>query len=114
MDSEHEQELERADTWDFEHPEVRRPVKPSRVIVSVAFRRDDFHAVAAYAKRLGKKTSEFIREVAMEKATGRDTGTLAYGSGSAGSQWWIEQVPASTLASGSPVEPQEEKPALTH
>ncbi|MFQ5874805.1 MAG: hypothetical protein ACE5JL_13560 [Dehalococcoidia bacterium] len=114
MSRERDRELEKAETWDFERPEVREPVKTSRVVVSVAFQRDDLARVSEYAKQIGKKTSEFIREAAIEKAIGRGAGTLVYGSGSAGSLWWIEQMPANTLALGSRVEHPEETPAVTY
>jgi len=114
MDKERDHELEKAETWDFEQPEVRKPVKASRVVVSVAFQRDDLARVSEYAERIGKRTSEFIREATIEKALGRGAGTLVFGSGSAGSLWWIEQMPTITLAFGSWVEHPEETPATTY
>ena len=114
MSKERDREFENAETWDFEKPEVREPVKVSRVVVSVAFRPDDLARVSDYAKQIGKRTSEFIREAAIEKAFGRGSGTLVYGSGSAGSLWWIEQMPANTIAFGSRVEHPDETPTTTY
>ena len=107
MREEHEHELEKAESWDFEQPEVREPVKASRVVVSVAFRRDDFVPVSECAERSGKRISEFIREAAIEKATGRGAGVLVYGSGSTGTLWWIEHMPTITRVFGSSVEPEK-------
>ena len=104
MGKESEAQWERPDTWDYERPEIRQPVKAPRVVLSVAFRRDDFERVSVYAERMGKRTSEFVREAAIEKASGRAAGTLVYGSGSMGTLWGIELMPVVTLASGSPVE----------
>ena len=114
MGNERDSELKRAETWDFEKPEVREPVKHSRAVVSVAFRRDDFTQVSVFAGRIGKRTSEFIREAAIEKATGRGGWPVVYGSGSIGSLWWLEQMPATTLASGLQVEHPEEAPVTTY
>ena len=41
MSDESDRELENAESWDFDNPEVREPVKSSRVVVSVAFARQD-------------------------------------------------------------------------
>ena len=89
--------LEKAESWDSGQPEVREPVKASRVVVSVAFRRNALVPVLECAERLGKKLSEFIREAAIEKATGR--GTLVYASGSTGTLWSFENMPTTTRAS---------------
>lgn len=112
MRKEHERELEKAESWDFEQPEVREPVKASRVVVSVAFRRDDFVPVSECAERLGKKISEFIREAAIEKATGRGAGVLVYSSGT-GTQLWIEHMPTITRVFGPSVD-LENVAATTH
>jgi hypothetical protein len=114
MSNERDSELKKAETWDFEKPEVREPVKYSRAVVSVAFRRDDFTQVSEFAGRIGKRTSEFIREAAIEKATGQGAWTVVYGSGSAGSLWWAGQIPTNTLASGSQVEYPEEALVATY
>lgn len=114
---ERDRELEGAETWDLERPEVREPVEASRVIVSVAFQRDDFNQVSEYAALVGKRTSAFIREAAIEKVVGCDEATLVYGSGSGGSQWWVEQMPSATLAFlavGSHVDYPEETIIMTY
>ncbi len=64
-------ELQDSESWDFEHPEAKTPVRKSRVVVSVAFRGDDFDLVAESAEHFNMKTSEFIRNAALEKATTR-------------------------------------------
>ncbi len=114
MSEEHERKLERTETWDFEQPEVKEPVRPSRVVVSVAFRREDFSQVSVYAERLGKRTSEFIREAAIEKATGGGAWTLEYGGGSSRAQWWPVHMPSFTVAIGSRVDSPEKTPATTY
>ena len=63
-----EDELEKEDTWDFGRSQRRRPVKNPRSIVSVAFSADEFQLVVACAEREGKRTSQFIREAALEGA----------------------------------------------
>lgn len=63
--------LEDQDAWDFEHAERRPGAKDTRSVVSVAFARDEYERVAKCAARLNKRTSEFIREAALDKA-GRD------------------------------------------
>ena len=64
--SDTDREYQKPDTWDWEQAEMRPPVKRARVIVSVAFPRPDFERVAAYAERVGKRTSEFIREATLQ------------------------------------------------
>ena len=103
--------LEKAESWDFEQPEVRQPVKASRVVVSVAFQHDDLDPVLECASRSGKKISEFIREAAMEKATGR--GALVFDSGSKGVVWFSKLRPNITRTSGPSVELEGEE-ATTH
>ena len=103
MSKDAERDLGKAETWDFERPSVREPVKASRVVVSVAFRRDDFASVSAYAEQIGKKVSEFIREAAIEKASGWTSGFL-YGSGSAGTLWAAPVPPTITRVWASPIE----------
>ena len=101
MSKDQDRELEKADTWDFERPEVKEPVKASRVVVSVAFKRDDFTRVSEYARRTGKRTSEFIREAAIDKAAGSGT-IIIVDIGGSRSQWWTEQMPSHTQNLGSP------------
>lgn len=107
MKREQERELEKTESWDFEQSEIREPVNASRVVVSVAFRHDDFVKVSEYAERLGKKISVFIREAAIEKVTGGGAGVLVYGGGSAGTLWGIEYMPSITRVLGLSIEPEE-------
>ena len=58
-------ELESEDQWDFDRAEALRASKPARVVVSVAFSREDFERVAEYAARQKMKTSEYIRHAAL-------------------------------------------------
>ncbi len=107
MNEENERDMEKAETWDFEQSIVREPVKTSRVVVSVAFRRDDFVRVSAYAEQAGKKVSEFIREAAIEQASGCTSGFL-HGSGSAGTLWSAPAQPTITRVWASPIEHHRE------
>jgi hypothetical protein len=93
MSKEDERQLENAETWDFEQPTAREPVKSSRVVVSVAFPREDFVRVSTCAEQAGKKVSEFIREAAIERAAGQRESTLVHGSGSVGTTWWADRTP---------------------
>lgn len=111
MNEKRDRELESSENWDYERLEVRGPVKASRVVVSVAFPRQDFTRVSAYAEHVGKKVSAFIREAALEKATGRGGSSPAYGSGTIRTDWW--HMPAITGASGSPRQ-LEEAPVTTY
>ena len=113
MSNKVDRELEKSDNWDYERPEVREPVKAPRVVVSVAFRRNDFKQVSEYAERKGKKISEFIREAALEKATGQGVSAFAYGSGSIGTVWWLDQVPSITRVFASLVEEAKEDVVTT-
>ncbi|MBI2303672.1 MAG: hypothetical protein HYU86_02865 [Chloroflexi bacterium] len=115
MSKERERELEKAETWDFEQPEVREPVKAPRVVVSVAFRREDFAQVSEYAERVGKRISQFIREVAIEKATGRDVGISVHtpSSSTTGKLWWIAPQTI-TRVSGRTAELPEKAAATTY
>jgi len=80
-------ELENAETWDYETAERRLGVKGARAVVSVAFSRDDFERVSAWAEQVGKRTSEFIREAALERV-GRQ-GNSATLSSSSGPGWLV-------------------------
>ena len=93
MNKQNESELENQENWDYEHLETRTPVRTPRVVVSVAFRCEDFESVSKYAERSGKKVSEFIREAALEKATGRVSGTILHAFGSKGSIWLGNNLP---------------------
>jgi hypothetical protein len=102
MSKEDGRNVEDAETWDFEQPTVREPVKTPRVVVSVAFRRDDFVRVSAYAEQVGRKVSEFIREAAIEKVSGWTDGFF-YGSGSAGTLWAVSEQATMTRGWASPI-----------
>jgi hypothetical protein len=64
-----DRELQNPESWNFGPSERRPGVKNARAVVSVAFARDDFERVAETARRAGKRTSEFIRQAALEKAS---------------------------------------------
>ena len=65
-----EAELQDPATWNADKGFVQ-PGNPSRrAIVSVPFARDDFAAIVQAARRAGLRTSEFIREAAIERARG--------------------------------------------
>lgn len=53
--------------WGDDDGEVREPVRNRRAVVSVAFSREDFEQVSAHAAKQGMKTSEFIREAALQQ-----------------------------------------------
>ncbi len=67
MPDDQERELQDESNWDFEQAETRPPTRSNRVVVSVAFARQDFEEVAEYAESVNMKTSEFIRTAALEK-----------------------------------------------
>jgi hypothetical protein len=93
-------ELEKLETWDTNKVEVKKPAKPARVVFSVAFKRDDFNLISKYAEFCGMKTSRFISEAAIEKATGQ--GKLLFRSGSQDASWIIseDKIGPSTVKSG--------------
>jgi hypothetical protein len=64
-------ELQSPESWAWERAESRPPRKRPRAVVSVAFNRDDFETVAAFAERAGMKVSEFIRSAAIGCAEGK-------------------------------------------
>lgn len=108
MNEKLDRELENSESWDYERPEVRKPIKASRVVVSVAFQREDFARVSGYAEQLGKKVSEFIREAALEKATGQSGDFHIYGA-----LWGSEPMSATTRVAGAP-KLSEEALVTTH
>ncbi|TAK21217.1 MAG: ribbon-helix-helix protein, CopG family [Chloroflexota bacterium] len=61
-------EAQSAEGWDPGGAERRPAVKGARVIVSVAFSREYLELIAACAEQLGKSTSEFIRDAALDRA----------------------------------------------
>ena len=94
--------LENADEWDFEQPERRPGVKSPPAVVSVAFSRDDFARVSESAERLKKRTSEFIREAAMEKvARYQQQVAVAAFTASASATLFTRTHPPTTRLSGS-------------
>jgi hypothetical protein len=101
-------ELERLETWDNNKVEIRKPKKPSRVVFSVAFKRDDFDRVSKYAELCGIRTSEFIREAAIEKTLKQgEFAWFMFDSGSQIASWIIDknEMPQITAASGFQTEP---------
>ncbi|MBI4287627.1 MAG: hypothetical protein HY671_04250 [Chloroflexi bacterium] len=114
MNKKLDRELESSENWDYDHPVVREPVKASRVVVSVAFQRLDFNRVAQAAERSGKKVSEFIREAALEKASGSRAASIEYSSGSTGAVWLVERMPSTTQVAASLIKEFERGTATTH
>ena len=114
MKREIDRELENSDNWDYQRPVVKKPVKALRVVVSVAFPRADFVRVSTHAERLGKKVSEFIREAAIEKATGQGGASIVHGSGGTGALWYVEQMPTITRVASSLIQDFEKDAAITH
>lgn len=107
MSDDRDLELEREESWDYEQPEIRGPVRVPRVVVSVAFRRDDFEPVARYAERMGKKISEFIREAAIEKAVGTGGRILMFSTGSGVIIWGVSERPSITRVLAMPIQGPE-------
>ncbi len=66
-DDHEDQELQDMSQWDHERAEERAPVKGARAVVSVAFAREDFSRVTECAQREGMRTSEFIRQAALDR-----------------------------------------------
>jgi hypothetical protein len=107
MNNQRKSDLENLDNWDTDRIEVRQPKKPNRVVFSVAFRRSDFDRVSKYAELSGKKTSEFIREAAIEKTQVRDNYiSTIFSGGSQHTSWIVDtaEMPPITVLSGFPVE----------
>ena len=98
-------ELERLDNWDVDKAEVKLPVKPSRLVVSVSFQRDDFERISKHAALLGKKTSQFIRDTVIEKTLKQSEPVFfSICSHSLGAAWITDQLPPITLVSGNQIE----------
>ena len=107
--------LERLDNWDVDKAEVKAPVKPSRLVISVAFQRDDFERISKHAAFLGKKTSQFIRDTVIEKTLKQSNPVLfSTCSFSLGASWITDQAPPITLVSGNPIEHQSVVIATTN
>lgn len=69
MSKEELEELERAESWEETGENVQPSSKSARAIVSVAFSREDFEAIAEFARHHGMKMSEFIRRAALDRMT---------------------------------------------
>lgn len=107
-------DLERAATWDYQQAEVKQPMKNPRAVVSVALSHDDFSRISAHAQRAGKKTSQFIREAALEKVAGTCKPSVAYVVDSTGILWVPGQMHTISQVSGSQVEQPDETLATTY
>lgn len=107
------QNLEDASEWDYEAAQSRPGVKPGRVVVSVAFSRSDFDLVVETAQHLGMKTSEFIREAALEEVDRhKELVSLFSFSGSLGSGVLSDRL-LPTTRGPTEVRPREEPTAVT-
>ncbi len=98
MEEKLENELRNPENWDFDRAKTEEPVKNPRVVVSVSFPHEDFVSISKCAERLGKKTSEFIREAALDRARNRGPQTVVYDYGSTGPLWFDRKLPTSTRA----------------
>jgi hypothetical protein len=113
MNEKHDAGLERLDTWDVDKAEVKQPVKPSRVVFSVAFHQDEFERVSKHALLLGKKTSQFIREAAIEKTLQESDPVLfLISSFSLDASWFADPQPI-TMVSGNQIEHPEDIITIT-
>ena len=73
-----------------------------RAIVSVAFPRADFNRVTQHAAQANKKTSEFIREAALNATAGSGAGVVfTIATGSAATIIMSGNVPTTTYAPGT-------------
>lgn len=98
MNEEEVRALENPEYWAFERAERRAGrKKDARAVVSVAFPSGEFEQVARAAERAGQKTSQFIREAALEKAGLRE----------------VAIAPASFSASGKLTVYMSKAPAVT-
>jgi hypothetical protein len=99
-----DEELQRDENWDFDNAERRPGKKAVRVVVSVAFRGDDFDRVSQCAEQLGKRTSEFIRDAALAQVDAlKETARLATFSGSIGATVFTSEPLPETCAPGTAV-----------
>lgn len=92
----------------FQTPEQDQPTttEPTsagdRAIVSVAFPRADFNRVTQHAANANKKTSEFIREAALNASAGNGAGVeFSLTTGSAATIMMSGNVPTTTYAPGT-------------
>ena len=67
MPEDKELDLQDESKWDYDKAEIRPASQSNRVVVSVAFARQDFQRVGEYAESVNMKTSEFIRTAALDK-----------------------------------------------
>ncbi len=67
MPEDKELDLRDETMWDYEKAETKPASRSNRVVVSVAFARQDFEKVAEHAESVNMKTSEFIRTAALDK-----------------------------------------------
>ena len=105
MNKKNDVEIENLDSWDVEKVDVRLPVKSSRAVVSVSFSREDFNHVSKYAESIGKRTSQFIRDAAIEATLKqRDCVFISTLSGGLGTFWSIDDMPTVTVVSGSQID----------
>jgi hypothetical protein len=79
-----------------------QPFVGDRAIVSVAFPRADFNRVTQHAAQANKKTSEFIREAALNATAGK-SGSVVFSiaTGSAATIIMSGNVPTTTYAPGT-------------
>ena len=71
IDDKEREQLQNQESRDWDRAESRPGRKKPRAVVSVAFNREDFETVAAFAERAGMKLSQFIRSAAIRCAEGR-------------------------------------------
>ena len=67
--SERDIELQDQENWEIGEAVVRPGVKKPRAVVSVAFSRDEFNQVVLAAELSEVRTSEFIRQAALDQAS---------------------------------------------
>ena len=97
-------DLESADYWDYQRAKKRPPVNSGRAVVSVAFARSDFEVVALYAERLGLRTSQFIRDAAIERATDRSEVIAFLWAGGSTGTFMVDKSPGQfTLVTSAPL-----------
>ena len=114
MDDKELRELQNADSWDYEHAQRRPRIRKPRAVVSVAFSREDFERVAEHAQRLGMRTSELIRQAALDLA--QNTGGQAeviFASSGLGSVIYSTKMPPVTVVNGKPVFNSQQSLLLT-
>ncbi len=79
-----------------------QPAARDRAIVSVAFPRADFNKVTQYAAQANKKTSEFIREAALNATASKGGGVVfSIATGSAATIIMSGNIPTTTYAPGT-------------